>query len=51
MKIYIDKYLKERIDQYLTDFEKAVPKNVDIDTSTFEGFAYEILAEIKSKLI
>jgi hypothetical protein len=48
----MDKELKKKIKDWIKDFEKTQPSNVDIyDDETFEGSAYlifqNILADIK----
>jgi len=42
--------LKPQIELWIKDFEKTQPRNIEIDTDTFEGSAYDILSCILQNL-
>lgn len=42
----MNKHLKEKIKQWLSDWDKTYPKNLMIDDDTFEGGAYNLLMEV-----
>lgn len=42
----MDKELRERIEDWVKDFEKTQPKNVSVDEDTFEGSAYYIFKSL-----
>jgi hypothetical protein len=44
-------FLVVEIDQWLSDFKRSQPHNIDIDEDSFEGSAYYLLVHAKNALI
>lgn len=46
-----EKELVNKINNWVKDFDKTQPKNVEVDEDTFEGSAYYLFNELKTYLL